>query len=164
MKKKSSKGVKFLSLYIILMFGFALFSSFGAENFMKSYNDLSDETKLKMLESSKVKTKGAESLTVEELDESVRDQMNKMTSDWKYLTFYGFMVITGIGLWMLMNWARITIILVSSFRIVMGLISFSIGNLISLSVFVLIIFFLTRPKVKEQFKKEKSDGSIPQTQ
>jgi len=153
MNKKSSKGIKLLSLGIMLIFGISLLSSFGAEKVMTAYNNLSDKQKLEILKSSKVKQNSI--TTVEELDETFSDEMRRVTSDWKYLVFYAVMLISGVGLWMLMNWARITIILYSIVSVVLKLLSFSVSNLLNMSIFIVIIYFLTRPKVKEQFKKEQ---------
>lgn len=81
---------------------------------------------------------------------------------------YLFFLISGIGILKLKNWARVILITLISINFIASLIGlcFSIikalkGNInlfyiisafISLLIFVFVVYFFTRPKVKGQFK------------
>ena len=72
---------------------------------------------------------------------------------WKGWAVISLVFILGCGLWGLKNWARIGIIVFSIFGIANHLLSFSLPvSLISICLLALLIYYVTRPNIKEQFK------------
>ncbi len=156
-------GIKLICMLFLLsaIGSFVLFSSNPALFLLKASN----ETKQEMIQSEYYKKLNITS--IEEFDKYVLNNLAKLESKFKpWFLFRGIIsLILVLGLWKLNEWARLGLIIYTIFSTIVNLlirlllptpglidIKAIITIIFSLATTIVIIFYLTRPKVKEQFK------------
>jgi uncharacterized membrane protein (DUF2068 family) len=150
-KKTTPIGIKIISLILIIPFTYLFFFYITTAQTLRS----SDDNKLQLLRLEKYNKLNIDS--IEEFDKFLKVELRKATPRILFIS----VIIAGLifGLWRLKRWARIAVILYSIFAIAWNVVCLfpgasvvKISKLPALITSIIVIFYLTRPKVKQAFK------------
>ena len=156
--KKKSRGVVILCIFLILSSSIVV-SSAVFTLWMRSHGlNISAGEKGELIKTEQYKNLNI--LSVEEFDKYWAN-FGSVLSPYAYL-FFILMFVFAIGIWFLLNWARLGLILLLLFNV--GLLVFGIianhdfSRLWNIPISIIIVYFLTRPKIKEQFNQLEGQG------
>lgn len=159
MENKKSKGIVILCAFI----AFQAIVSVGLIFFIlpvrSVFLNASNEKKIEMIQSENYKNSNI--TNIEEFDKWWIQQ-GKIVLNFNYFFQTILLSVFVVGVWFLFNWARIGLILLQLLRfgqnlagLIMGQHSYTntaSGKIFHLVVAVIIIYYLTRPQIKGQFK------------
>ena len=150
-KKVTPIGIKIISVILIIPFTYLFFFYITTVQASRS----SDGKKLQLLQSEKFKRLNINS--IEGFDKFLREEQRKAAPRILFIS----VIIAGLifGLWRLKKWARIAVILYSICAIVWNVVCLfpgasvvKISKLPALIISIIVIYYLTRPKIKGLFK------------
>ncbi len=162
MKKKRSKGVIFLCLFLVLQ-GAGGSSGIMVSLYSRNLNlSRSGEEKIKMIQTDQ-NYKNLNIKTIEEYDDYWKNLTSPMLTPFFYINAI-LPLFFLVGIFLLLDWSRIGLILLEICRIGQNIYWIDIGfnhqmnnlstKIIHIGIAGIIIYFLTRPKVKEQFSNK----------
>lgn len=163
-KNKIPTGIKVVSILLIFPL-LATLIMFFISSMSKATLMLPDSKKIGSMQTAQWKRLNI--TTIEQFDTYIKKTIPSSNSNLIWGIFIGIIaLILSIGLWKFKPWSRMGTIIYSYFTILMSILwflpgatgktSFLFGKFFSIVTYAVIVYYLNRPNIKEQFKGDKS--------
>ena len=163
-KKKVPAGIKVISVYFILLIVLPFLTHAMISATKQAALHASRETKIKAIQTAKYKKLNIK--TVDEYDKYWASKKSlgptpTVRKEWAFVLSLIIIFVSLYGMWNLKNWGRLGIMTFTIFRLCQEILTYRffrvpqghmLGGVISLVIYVSIIYYLKRPEVKKLFE------------